>query len=386
VQEELFLTFPHYYGPSLAGYSTALLYHGRLAVPAIPLRDDSYEAYKKVSTEAQTSSLGDLFRMTDVSFRKHTEMWTSSEGYLQAVRPRLLHLQMDYPASPKHFESFKLTPEIRRALAGAMLDPLFFTTASVEFIWRIHGYLDACEGDAREAVRLLEARAQDLGQPLLLLPESFLNRLFGSVPLNGVEDIVDARTLSPVTNHATALRLAETLSAMTVQEPPSPEAVTRLLSFKLFSQLLNDRLPQLRGTGADLVSRLLEKHQQAIESLHEKCSTEAAGLVLDTPGPNMLALAIRQVFNRMHAEASEILELDKKSDAAFRAQLKEDPLLLASPLALLSFSMLSPELLASGVMGVMSRVAASAFKASNAKSKTLSQSSYALLYYIEKLR
>lgn len=387
MKDELFLTFPHYYGPSLADFATALVYNGMLATPTIPLTDASYAAYDKVAKAANTGKLGAVFRLVSSSFGKHVRMWTSTRQELEPVGSHLKVLQFEYGASPVHFENlFELTPEVRSAIADAVRDPLFLQTAAVEFMWRVHAYLDACQGNEQEVVRLLEDRATSLGHEILLLPDSFMNRFLITSPLPGVDRILPKKILSPVTNSDTVMRLAGAMRLEASADLPPEESLARLVSFKLFTQLVGARLPRLVGRGAQQVATLLEKHADAAGSLRAKCMTEATELVVSSSPADKLEQRIRAAYSRMRPEATAMLELDSKASAQFLKHLSEDPFVWSSPAALIGLGALSSEMAACGAIALLGGLGATAMKARNAKSAALKNSPFALLYYIDRVR
>jgi hypothetical protein len=378
------LAFPHFVGPGTRDLSTALLFndHLVLALPGWPSAGPN-TAFHTVCEHALATnhSLAQLFRaVAHLSGLALTRAITEQDG-MQALRGHLTFAMVLSPGTSAAYESWE--PVHANCLPFAFLalrDPVFASSASVEFIFRVY---ELClelgmDPDSPESLqpdpvlRALAERAAKLGSDSLLLAECGLNRIL--VPSS-------SKRGSFATSSKEAVAILQAL-ALTEAQSPGPRERAESLAFLFFDNLLRPYAPQLSPIGSERIADLLGSRADALETMRATCRARALEVVASPPPEQLYSRVVEETFRSMEAEARDVAQVDSAAFRTYVKDLAQDEKVWATVAGLAGSAVSMPGLLtASLAIGAASLVGAKAVKSSFERAAKVEKSPWAFVYY-----
>jgi hypothetical protein len=380
--------FPHHVGPGTRGITTALLFHGRIAV-TMPGWPSSRPITNFIGVGERAESRGHrlapfLAAVYKDGFELAQKQALREMKALKALGGRVHTNMMVYPGTREAYSSWDgVRDSCLKRILPALDSPLERSTAAVELLWRVWEFaLETGQDpesehpdDPDRILEFLDNRCELAGGPTHLLAECALHRY--CIPrYNAISLVVDSA--------ATISVLAALGEQITEPVAPGPTERVEALSYFLFDRILWDYMPPLRPDKIPLVATIMDNHGDALESARRKCREAALELLGGKISEDYLSQAIALELQKMEEEAAEIAKIDKDTIKAYFAHLAQDGRVWAAIAGLLgSVPLMSASLSASLGVTALSFLGAGAVKVRRDKQQLLKNSPWRVVYYAD---
>lgn len=380
--------FPYHVGPVTQHFTSALLYSSKLSVsmPAWPM-DHPIRAFQMVleRAEQRQHALLPLLSTVDHHFEVTQIQAIAKMKELEPLRGRMINVMTAYPATEEQYSLWEGMHDPCLRIAHASLnDSQILNSATTDFIFRIYELaleqsdeLDEIGDDPDSILETLSRRAERLGDDVLLLAESALNRY--SLPRWGIGEYF--------TNAQPAADILSFIGKQFQTDVNTSDLRTAELSFLLFDQLISSYAPPLHYPHIEQVAELMDKKGGELERMRKKCRKEAEKLVDAALPEDKLNRAFKDSIETLREEVSDIAQLDRKAFHKLVNTLLEDKVAWTT-VAGLAGALLAPvpaAVAASLALTAFSILGASAFKARREKLDALKDSPWSLVYFLKTL-
>lgn len=383
------LAFPHFVGPGIKGMTTALLYHGKLAMP-MPgwLSQGPLEVHARVHERAfeighplapLLNVVGHHFKRTQIAAMEEVRALAPLRG---SASPILMVAASTQDAYLTHGPwRWKMLPTFHQALA----DEQILGGACVEFLWRCWeiGLENGANPDDHDTIdpdvvlSVLMTQAKALGNPELLLAECALHRHILPAAMPGL-----FATDSPLAAVVTS-SLNDDISGEASDVRKNPEA----LSFFFFDQVLQSYALPLSGSSSEDIARLMRDRSDALQKLRDHCRSQALDLLASPPRSDLIRDVIENELRKMKEAAAEVANADSKSISKYFAELSQDEKVWGTVSGLLGFATSgAAALTASFGVAALAVAGSKAVKVRQERQKTVSSSPYSFVYYANRVR
>jgi len=164
--------------------------------------------------------------------------------------------------------------------------------------------------------------------------------------------------------------------------PEKWRSVQDVVSWEIFSRIISPHLDPLTPEKVALISTILKKRQEAIETMKERCCTLAYDVELSVKKHN-LERDIEKIIRSVAPEISNLLALDKQATQEFITNLFADEKTWISFATVVSGLVTGNLTLTAGAaIASFSIIGAKAFKAAAEKRKKIKSNDFALLYFL----
>jgi len=262
--------------------------------------------------------------------------------------------------------------------------PTHLATACNDFVWRVWELAlelgassedqQATDVDADAVLTTLQARAAELGDPMLLLAECALHRYF--VPFKSRSAVAFATA----SQHAASI--IETLHATDVEpHVDSSEHRVESLSFFFFDQLVRQFVRPLNPTSVEKTLELLAERAKERQKLRQHCRAEAEALLSDVTSVTPLQSRVTDALRSMRDSAEALVEADRTTMQALFTKLREDPKVWAAIIALGGPAVGMPAVQLPAAVTALTLLGTHALTARREGKERVSESPLSLVYY-----
>jgi hypothetical protein len=306
---EMVIVIPYHLGPSIRNFAIPLLYSGTL-VGAWPAYFNPKVLEVFYGSGDWLAERKDPLLNTFELVRHHYELLQTQAideaKHLAPLGKRICKATLVYSGTPEWYaeQAPHREPVLKAAILAITADPQLMNVAASEFVWRLfEAYLELGE-DLDQACGLLYQRAVDLGGPLPLLAECFLNRS---------TLVRDSKEVSYVTDDPSITDLLKPIGTTLIDDVPTKEIRSELLAYMLFECLLQRSAPRLLPDEVSRLATLMEDHSSELTRMRRRCLEEASILVDKAPSEKELQNATTETLRRFEEEVSDILSLTRSS-------------------------------------------------------------------------
>lgn len=180
-------------------------------------------------------------------------------------------------------------------------------------------------------------------------------------------------------------KLLPLLNSLPIELSKIPEewrSVQDVVSWEIFRRIISPRLDPLTPEKVTLIGAILEKRQEAIETMKERCCTLAYDVELSVK-KHSLERDLEKIIRSVAPEISNLLALDKQATQEFITNLFADEktwMFFATVVHGLVTGSLTWT--AGAAIASLSNIGAKAFKAAAEKRKKIKSNDFALLYFL----
>lgn len=379
------LVFPYYLGKEINGFSSALLWDGKLEI-GLPgwVSEAPLETFKLILNRASITNDPLLQILNSIA---QIYMHSAKVGFdtINEIKPldsRIKKVLQVYPGNAQSYEEWIPYMEsdfIRAKLVNISQYPGMLGVISVEFIWRVYEcYLEE-QHDPDKVLANLNRRASLLGSVDYLLFESILNRMQIFRSQNG-------KMISPTTNIEEMLDLLSFgCDSASEQEIPFDNKVD-LLAFTMFDKLLNTYTPKMDYKGSTIISEMFKSHFDELSLLKEKCKEESERLIVEKPDEKAFRFSFNQSIKSMESELESLVNIDKNALKSLYRTVTEDAsiwVLLSGLIGSITVGA-SPIITAGAGVTALSKVGTTALNLHRRNKGMIENSEWSFIYHLSK--
>ena len=173
--------------------------------------------------------------------------------------------------------------------------------------------------------------------------------------------------------------------SLPVEPDKSPEewrSVQDVVSWEIFRRIISPRLDPLTPEKVTVISEILQKRQEAIKSMKDRCGILAYDVELSVKN-HSIERDLEKIIRSAAPEISNLLALDKQTTQEFINSLFADEKTWIFFAAVVSGLVTGGLALTAGAaIASISNIGAKAFKAAAEKRKKIKSNDFALLYFL----